>query len=74
MTRNLLIAFTLALLLTPAAPVSDRWPQFRGSDAMGVADDPSIPSTWSKTENVVWKTPVPGMDGLHRLFGEIAFS
>jgi outer membrane protein assembly factor BamB len=61
MTRTLLIAFTLALALTPAAPATDRWPQFRGSDAMGVNDDPAIPSTWSKTENVAWKTPIPGV-------------
>ena len=28
---------------------------------MGVDDDPAIPATWSKTENVVWKIPVPGV-------------
>ncbi len=36
------------------------WTQFRGEGARGVAEDQSIPSTWSSTENVAWKTEVPG--------------
>ncbi len=37
------------------------WPQFRGPDSTGVVDDPRIPETWSRTENVAWSTPVPGL-------------
>ena len=36
------------------------WPQFRGPGARGVAEGKSLPSTWSKTENVKWRVPVPG--------------
>jgi len=37
------------------------WPQFRGAGSTGVvADDPRLPDKWSKTENVQWKSPVPG--------------
>ena len=36
------------------------WPQFRGPGARGVAEGKSLPSTWSKTENVKWSVPVPG--------------
>jgi len=36
------------------------WPQFRGPDGQGHADAREVPTTWSETENVVWKTPIPG--------------
>ena len=35
--------------------------QFRGAGALGVAtDDPNLPDKWSATENVVWRTDIPG--------------
>ncbi len=38
------------------------WPQFRGPEARGVAgDDPSLPEKWTVTENVFWKTGIPGV-------------
>ena len=36
------------------------WPQFRGPTGQGHAPDAAVPLTWSETENVVWKAPVPG--------------
>ena len=37
------------------------WPQFRGPGALGTAaDDPRLPLSWSTTENVLWKTDIPG--------------
>ena len=36
------------------------WPQFRGSDAAGVSANANLPDTWSATENVAWKTDLPG--------------
>ncbi|MBW7866643.1 MAG: PQQ-binding-like beta-propeller repeat protein [Candidatus Hydrogenedens sp.] len=42
----------------PAAP--DNWPQFRGADASGVVADCAVPDKWSDTENVAWKTDIPG--------------
>lgn len=38
----------------------DHWPQFRGPNSSGVADDPHLPSEWSTTQNVVWKKEIPG--------------
>ena len=39
------------------------WPSFRGSNANGVADGYSLPTTWSvnESENIRWKTPIPGL-------------
>ncbi len=55
-------AFVIALLVLTAAPATQdaNWPPFRGPQATGVADDPSLPDTWSATQNIVWKTEIPG--------------
>jgi len=36
------------------------WPQFRGPGATGVAEGKNLPDTWSTTQNVTWKTTIPG--------------
>ena len=51
----------LALLLLPATLAAADWPAFRGPTGDGVVTDPAVPATWSATENVVWKVPVPGL-------------
>src|SRR3954470_10614451 len=39
----------------------DDWPWWRGPDRNGVADAKQKPPLkWSETENVLWKSPVPG--------------
>ncbi len=35
-------------------------PQWRGPRGNGVAEGSGYPLTWSETENVAWKTPLPG--------------
>jgi outer membrane protein assembly factor BamB len=40
---------------------SDHWPQFRGPGSLGVAEDATLPDTWSATENVAWKADIPGL-------------
>lgn len=52
----------LLLLAAISAPVAAQrdWMQFRGPGAMGVAEDASLPDTWSTTENVAWAAEVPG--------------
>lgn len=36
------------------------WTRFRGPEGTGVSDTTGLPARWSATENVVWKTPLPG--------------
>src|SRR5262249_714918 len=54
--------WTLAVLLvlTARAAAQDNWPQFRGAQSMGVATSSNLPEHWSATENVAWKTDLPG--------------
>jgi outer membrane protein assembly factor BamB len=49
--------FSLTLASGAAA---QNWPQFRGARAGVAADDPKLPDSWSATENVAWKTEIPG--------------
>ena len=36
------------------------WPQWRGPLATGVTPDGHPPVSWSETENIWWKVPIPG--------------
>jgi outer membrane protein assembly factor BamB len=38
----------------------ESWPQFRGPTQQGWSDAKGVPLTWSETENVKWKTEIPG--------------
>lgn len=44
-----------------AGAIDASWPQFRGPGARGVAPDAKAPERWSATENVAWKTAIPGL-------------
>lgn len=37
----------------------DNWPDYRGPSQDGHAGDPGLPTRWSETENVTWKTEIP---------------
>ena len=57
--RSILIPIVVAVLSSIVA--AEEWPRFRGSSAGVAADDPALPDTWSATENVAWKAPIPGI-------------
>ena len=40
--------------------VAAEWPQWRGPDGQGHATATNLPVTWSETENVTWRTELPG--------------
>jgi outer membrane protein assembly factor BamB len=43
------------------ASAANDWPRWRGPLGTGVAEpDQKPPLTWSATENVIWKAPIPG--------------
>jgi outer membrane protein assembly factor BamB len=54
---------SLAVTLMWSAVAAQNWPSFRGPNASGVADGQPTALTWNMAtgENVLWKTPVPGM-------------
>jgi outer membrane protein assembly factor BamB len=54
------VALLVMAIAALSAQDTGNWPRFRGPDGTGVADDPRVPETWSETQNVAWKTDVPG--------------
>ena len=57
--RCCLVSLFGCLLLTSLA-AADNWPAWRGPHATGVCDEHPLPLTWSATDNIRWKVPLPG--------------
>jgi len=55
------VRLALAVTLAGSVEATEKWPQFRGPAAGVADDDPALPDRWSETENVAWKTTIPGM-------------
>ena len=52
---------SLLLLLATLHRVSgEEWPRFRGPAGNGQSTGKGLPITWSETQNVRWKTAIPG--------------
>ena len=54
------IVFVGLLTLGADGLQAENWPQFRGPTAQGLSTEKNLPLTWSATENVAWKTALPG--------------
>ncbi len=54
--RSTLVLLVAALLRVDAG----NWPQFRGPDGQGHSSETSIPTAWSASQGIAWKTPIPG--------------
>jgi len=46
--------------LSDAVFGSSDWPWWRGPNKDGIAGNQNVPTTWSKDENIIWKTDIPG--------------
>jgi outer membrane protein assembly factor BamB len=53
---------SLVLILVDAGwlAAAESWMQFRGPGGQGVSAEKSLPTTWSATQNIAWKTALPG--------------
>ncbi len=58
--RGLSVMALSIMLLASADWTRADWKRLRGPGASGVSEDAGLPTTWSATENVVWKTALPG--------------
>jgi outer membrane protein assembly factor BamB len=59
--RRLIVVAVVSSGVISGASAAEIWPQWRGPDGQGhaaVAHD--LPVTWSESEHVAWKTPLPG--------------
>ncbi len=57
---GLFSAVTLLAMVARVNAQSTNWSQFRGPGARGVSDNQGLPDRWSATDNVAWKTDIPG--------------
>jgi outer membrane protein assembly factor BamB len=53
------VALTIALLSATQSNAAE-WLQFRGPGGQGASAEKNLPLTWSGTENIAWKTELPG--------------
>ena len=46
----------------PATSASggSNWPQWRGPEGQGISAEKNLPTEWSETKNVLWKSAIPG--------------
>ena len=47
-------------MIADEGDAAQQWPRWRGPSGQGLATGTGYPDTWSGTDNVVWKVPVPG--------------
>ncbi len=50
----------LATAFLTQTTVAQDWPEFRGSTGQGHSTAKNLPTEWSATKNVAWRTPLPG--------------
>src|SRR6266545_7232698 len=48
------VAFTLF-----ASTLAEDWPAWRGPTGQGLSSEKGLPVSWSSTQNVKWKAPLP---------------
>jgi len=46
--------------LAARADSTANWPVWRGPNGNGIAPDQTLPTTWSETDGILWRTDVPG--------------
>jgi outer membrane protein assembly factor BamB len=59
MTRRQVMCVLGGSFLAPSVNGAN-WPQFRGPQSQGISPEGGLPLEWSSTQNVRWKTALPG--------------
>ncbi len=49
--------------LFPRLGSADNWPQWRGIHNDGISQETDIPLEWNESENIAWRTELPGQAG-----------
>jgi len=59
----MLVCFSISILLasvTSQQVLAENWPAWRGPRGDGTSLETNVPTQWSPTQNIVWKTELPG--------------
>lgn len=57
--RVVALAWLLSIVLSAVA-AAENWPGWRGPRGDGTSLETNVPTQWSDTDNIVWKTELPG--------------
>jgi outer membrane protein assembly factor BamB len=60
---RLLLCASLSVVSLSISARGENWPQWRGERLDGVSRETSVPTKWSKSENVAWRLALPGPAG-----------
>ncbi len=55
-----LLSSVLLLNSTAGSSAAPNWPQWRGPGGQGISTEKNLPTEWSATKNIKWKTPIAG--------------
>jgi outer membrane protein assembly factor BamB len=58
---HILLSFLVITLVSLSTSNAENWPQWRGLQQNGISHEQGLPLTWSKTENIAWRVPLPGV-------------
>ena len=61
MSRSRLALLAILALVATVSLRADDWPAWRGPEATGVSSERTLPTRWSATENIAWKSPIAGV-------------
>jgi outer membrane protein assembly factor BamB len=59
--RDVLLACVTLLAVSVADSAAQHWPQWRGPASLGLSEESNLPTTWSATGNVAWRTRLEGL-------------
>jgi outer membrane protein assembly factor BamB len=54
-----LLGLATVLVLTQSGAAAE-WPQWRGPGGQGISEEKNLPTEWTATKNIKWKTPIEG--------------
>lgn len=63
MNKSILVLATSVISFSVVAIGADNWPVWRGPSFNGVSNATHVPTTWSASENILWKLPLPSGSG-----------
>lgn len=63
MKRNMILALLFLFIWTGFVIAQENWPNWRGPNRDGTSAATNLPTTWSETENIVWKVKLPSWSG-----------
>jgi outer membrane protein assembly factor BamB len=52
--------FVTTLFIASSGAAGSNWPQWRGPSGQGTSEEKNLPTTWSASKNIKWKTPIEG--------------